>query len=104
MIELKETSKLMGSSDYKERFIAEYLQTKIRYEKLKRFNNTIEAARATNYCCDDTGKKVKMPTHDCPDDLLREQQNIMGQYLHILEIRAEIEGIDIYNIWRETEN
>ena len=104
MIELKETSKLMGSSDYKERFIAEYLQTKIRYEKLKRFNNTIEAARSTNYCCGDTCKIVKMPTHDCPDDLLREQQNIMGQYLHILEIRAEIEGIDIYNIWRETEN
>lgn len=35
MIELKDTVGLMKSSDYKERFIAEYTQVKIRYEKLK---------------------------------------------------------------------
>lgn len=33
MMELKDTIKLMTSEDYKERFAAEYLQTKIRYEK-----------------------------------------------------------------------
>ena len=38
MKELKETTKLMTSTDYKERFVAEYWQTKIRYEKLKAFN------------------------------------------------------------------
>lgn len=33
-MELKDTIKIMNSSDYKERFKAEYYQTKIRYEKL----------------------------------------------------------------------
>lgn len=34
MMELKDTVEMMNSSDYKERFKAEYYQTKIRYEKL----------------------------------------------------------------------
>lgn len=33
-MELKDTISLMTSADYKERFIAEYLQLKIRYNKL----------------------------------------------------------------------
>lgn len=33
-MELKDTIKLMESKDYKERFKAEYYQTKIRWEKL----------------------------------------------------------------------
>lgn len=88
-MELKDTIEMMQSADYKERFKAEYWQTKTRYEKLKVFNNKIEAAERTAW-----GKNgVEMPKHDCPSDMLREQQSIMGQYLHILEIRAEIEGI-----------
>ena len=35
MKELKETVELMISTDYKERFKAEYEQAKIRFEKLK---------------------------------------------------------------------
>lgn len=89
-IELKDTTELMQSNDYKERFKAEYYETKIRYEKLKAFNNKIEAANKSAWGCPN---KVEMPRHDCPDDLLRDQQHIMGEYLHILEIRAEIEGI-----------
>lgn len=92
-MELKDTIKNMTSEDYKERFIAEYQQTKIRYEKLKAFNTIIEAARRTSYEVD--CKKIAMPKHDCPDDILREQQSIMGQYLHILEVRAVIEGIEL---------
>ena len=34
-MELKDTVKLMQSADYKERFIAEFLQLVIRYKKLK---------------------------------------------------------------------
>ena len=34
-MELKDTVELMTSNEYKERFIAEYCQVKIRYEKLK---------------------------------------------------------------------
>ena len=82
----------MLSPDYKERFKAEYQQTKIRYEKLKAFCNRIEAAMRT--CPGDT-KRVQMPEHDCPLDLLRDQQRAMGEYLHYLEIRAVIEGIEL---------
>ena len=90
-MELKDTIGAMCSDDYKARFVAEYHQTKIRYEKLKNFNTKIEAARVTQY----TKTAVEMPTHDCPDELLREQQSVMGNYLHILEVRAAIEGIEL---------
>lgn len=90
-MELKETITMMTSQDYKERFKAEYYQTKIRYEKLKEFNTKIEAARRTHYM----DEKYPMPKHDCPDELLIEQQSIMGQYLHVLETRAVIEGIEL---------
>lgn len=33
-MELKDTIEMMQSADYKERFKAEYYQTKIRYDKL----------------------------------------------------------------------
>lgn len=87
VIDITKTAELMNSSDYKERFVAEYFQTKIRYERLKAFNNKIEA----NIC----SSKVEMPVHDCPANMLREQQKVMGKYLHILEVRAIIEGIDL---------
>ena len=88
-MELKDTIAMMQSADYKERFKAEYHQTKIRYEKLKAFNNKIEAAKSTAYA----HNAVPMPKHDCPDDMLREQQNVMEHYLQILELRAIIEGV-----------
>ena len=87
----KDTVEGMLSPDYKERFKAEYQQTKIRYEKLKAFCNRIEAAITTSH----EGKKVDMPAHDCPYELLRTQQGHMGLYLHDLEIRAVIEGIEL---------
>jgi len=93
MKELKNTVALMNSEDYKERFKAEYYQTKIRYEKLKAFNNKIEAADRTAFS--NAPVKVTMPKHDCPIDLLRQQQHAMGEYLHCLEVRAVIEGIEL---------
>ena len=91
-MELKDTIEMMNSADYKERFKAEYHQTKIRYEKLKAFNNKIEAANVTRY----KGLLgVEMPKHDCPTELLREQQRAMGEYLDVLEIRAVIESIEL---------
>ena len=97
MMELKETSGIMCSEDYKERFVAEYVQTKIRYERLKAFNTKIEAAHHVAFMkpvdAEDKAPRVEMPKHDCPDDLLREQQRVMGEYLHILELRAVIEGV-----------
>ena len=88
MVELNKTVEMMLSPDYKERFIAEFHQTKTRYEKLKAFCNKIEASIVTN-------GKVPEPKHDVPYDILRDQQRAMGNYLHMLELRAEIEGIDL---------
>jgi hypothetical protein len=98
MMELKHTVDLMQSGDYKERFIAEYLQTKIRYEKLKAFNTKIEAAMRTASIM--APKAIEMPKHDCPEELLREQEEVMARYLHILEVRARIEEIDLLEPFR----
>jgi hypothetical protein len=96
-IELRDTISLMNSGSYKKRFVAEYWQTKIRYERLKALNTKIEAANFTQHR--DNG--VDMPLHECPEDLLSDQQSVMGQYLHILEVRAEIEGIDLDGVMLE---
>ena len=61
-------------------------QTKIRYEKLKAFCNKIEAAGIVSR---------PAPNHDCPLWMLRDQQKEMGNYLNTLEIRAEIEGVEL---------
>ncbi len=92
MFDLRETVSMMCSDDYKIRMKAEYMQTKIRYEKLKAFNNKLEAARQMEYSL---GKRVEAPVHDCPADLLLAQQKVMDEYLHILEVRAVIEGVEL---------
>ena len=79
-MELKDTIEMMNSPDYKERFKAEYRQTKIRYEKLHRMCIKYEA-----------GTLDFTPT--CSLELLKEQKAAMGRYLGCLEVRAEIEGI-----------
>ncbi len=81
-MELKDTVALMNSADYKERFRAEYWQTQIRYEKLHRMVIKYEA-----------GTLDFTPT--CPIELLKEQKSHMGQYLFCLEVRAEMEHIDL---------
>ena len=86
MKELKDTVDGMLSADYKERFAAEYQQTKIRYEKLKAFCNRIEAAAMAD---------VAQPKHDCPLELLRTQQKYMGLYLAQLEMRAVLENVEL---------
>lgn len=81
-MELKDTVELMNSSDYKERFKAEYLQTKIRYEKLHKMTVKYEAG-TLNF------------EPSCSIEILKEQKSYMGNYLRMLEVRAEIEKIDL---------
>lgn len=81
-MELKDTIELMNSGDYKERFKAEYYQTKIRYEKLHKMTIKYEA-KTLNF------------TPSCSLELLKEQKMYMGNYLKMLEIRAEIENIEL---------
>ena len=90
-MELKDTIDMMNGADHSVRLKAEYLQTKIRYEKLKALNNAISAANM----CDVSCRYLYMPVHDCPDALLRDQERVMGEYLRILEMRAVIESIDL---------
>lgn len=82
MKDLKDTVAMMNSEDYKERFRAEYFQTKIRYEKLHAMTIKYEAG-TLNF------------TPSCSLELLNEQKRHMGNYLHCLEVRAEIEKVDL---------
>lgn len=79
---LADTITGMQSLDYKERFIAEYRQLKIRYEKLH--------AMVVKY---EAGTLEFSP--DCPLYLLKDQKAAMGKYLYCLEVRAQIEDIKL---------
>lgn len=84
-VSLEDTIELMKSDDYKERFVAEYLQTKIRYNNLHRMIVKMEAGTLEF-------------TPDTSILILKNQKSFMGQYLNQLEIRAEIEGIPLPRI------
>ena len=81
-MELKDTIKLMNSDDYKERFKAEYYQTKIRYDKLHKMLVKYEA-------------KTLDFELSVPPEILEKQACYMGNYLRTLEVRAEIEKIEL---------
>ena len=79
-MDLIDTIEMMGSSDYKERFKAEYLQLNIR---MKGLSNMLEKYKE--------GKLNFKPS--CSYDLLNGQLKVMDMYASYLEERAEIEGI-----------
>lgn len=81
-MELKDTIELMNSEDYKERFKAEYYQTKIRYNKL---NNMLIKYEANTLDFEP----------ECRLDILKSQADFMYNYLYILKVRAEIEHIEL---------
>ena len=82
--ELVKTCKGMVSSDYKERFKAEYIQLKNRLEGLQRM-------RMFNAW--DNGKLNFQPT--CPRDLYDVQESVMTMYLDVLKRRAIIEDVKL---------
>lgn len=79
-MELKETVELMNSNDYKERFKAEYYQTKIRYNKLHNMIIKYEA----------NALEFEL---NCDIEIYKKQAKAMGEYLYCLEIRAVVEKI-----------
>ena len=79
-MELKDTVEMMNSSDYKERFKAEYQQVVIRYKKLK--------AMLDKW---DNGTLQFEPT--CPRSTYNMQIKAMTDYLAVLEARAVMENI-----------
>ena len=83
MTELRDTVGLMESSDYKDRFKGEYWQTKIRYDKLHKMVVKYEA-NTLDF------------TPTTPLDVLKKQLSYMGMYLYTLEIRAQLEGVELF--------
>ena len=82
MKDLKETATMMASADYKERFAAEYFQLETRYYKL--------LAMVEKW---DKGTLEFTPT--CPRAIYDFQLRAMKDYLGTLQIRAELEGVNI---------
>jgi hypothetical protein len=81
-LQLSDTIELMNSADYKDRFKAEYYQLKIRTEKLHKMLVKYKAG-TLNF------------TPSCSYELLNEQVSYMYGYLHSLEVRAEIEDVNL---------
>lgn len=79
-MELQDTAYLMSSSDFKDRFKAEFCQLAIRYKKLK---NMIDNYNNLGF------------TPNCSRDLLFEQLIYMKHYMSILALRANIENIEL---------
>ena len=80
--ELKQTVELMNSSDYKERFKAEYYQLRIRYDKLHNM-------------CEKWDKNELDFTPTCSRFTYARQLNAMAFYLKVLEERAIDEKIEL---------
>ena len=84
-MELKDTVELMTSADWKDRFKAEYLQTKIRYEKL----HALIVKREVG------GLDFSTPI---PLESWKTQIHHMGLYLYELEKQAAIHHIELPKI------
>lgn len=79
---LKDTCSYMLSDDYKDRFKAEYHQLRIRFESLKDMLDKW-----------DRNELQFKPT--CPRDTYKWQFKVMEDYLQILKMRANMEGIEL---------
>ena len=74
----------MCSPDYKQRFIAEYKQVEIRFNKLRDM-------------CDKWDRKELSFTPTCPRSVYNDQLLFMLRYILILKKRANLESVDVDN-------
>ena len=81
-MKLNETVEMMNSTDYKERFKAEYMQLVIR---LKGLESMLDKW--------DKGELSFKPT--CPRSTYEMQKQYMVGYIAVLEMRAVMEGVDL---------
>lgn len=84
-MELKDTVTMMTSVDYKKRFKAEYYQLKNRTGKLIAM-------------LEQWDKGILPFTPICPRILLERQLGCMMDYLSLLALRAQLEGIDLKEV------
>ena len=81
-VELRDTVSLMESTDYKDRFKAEYYQLVIRFNKLQAMLEKWD-------------KGVLPFTPTCPRSTYNIQVKAMTDYIAILEARAVMEGVEL---------
>lgn len=81
-MELSDTVPMMTSTDYKERFRAEYCQAGIRLQKLTAMLHDWDEGNLSF-------------TLTCPRSTLELQVRVMKDYLTVLEARAVMEGIKL---------
>ena len=79
-LELKDTVALMNSADYRDRFMAEYIQLDIRTRKLEKMINKYKR-----------GELIFTPS--CTISMLEAQLGIMTEYRLLLRMRAKKENI-----------
>ena len=79
---------ILMNETWKDRFIQEYAYVKTKYERLHRM--------IVKYEADALDFKP-----NCSLELLKRQAAAMGTYLYILEIRSEIEGIELPEVKHE---
>lgn len=80
MMTLEDTIELMTSDDYKDRFKAEYHQTRIRHDRLCKMLKQYKEGTLSF-------------TPDCPIEMLENQCDAMFTYICRLLDRAAVEGI-----------
>ena len=84
-MKLADTVEMMNSSDYKERFKAEYAQLVIRINGLK---NMLDKW--------DRGELDFTPT--CPREIYNDQMEYMVNYMTVLADRAVMENVDLESV------
>lgn len=84
-MQLIDTTEMMSSDDYKERFRAEYYQVVIRYKKLQSMLDKW-----------DNGNLNFNPT--CPRSTYNMQIQAMTEYIAVLEARAVMENVDLEDV------
>ena len=84
---LSDTVFLMESAEYKNRFVGEYLQLRIRIDKLNKFLAEYRVKMAT-------GESIP---YKCTYNMLEDQLCAMEQYRQSLEERAIVEDIDVWS-------
>lgn len=84
-MQLIDTTEMMTSDDYKERFRAEYYQVVIRYKKLQSMLDKW-----------DNGNLNFTPT--CPRSTYNMQIKAMTNYIAVLEARAVMENVKLEDV------
>lgn len=84
-----EAARLATSEDYKERFVGEYAEVRIRHDRL---DNILKKWKA--------GELPSCFSPSCSYSLLDRQLRAMSEYIFILEERARIEGVELPKVER----